>query len=196
MASSGRRVLAAGCTAVLLVAIVFNAYLVHMGAYLANQINSGSSGNLETALQFPFFLLPTGPANLWGVIPLGHIPDEPYLSVGIVIGAVLTLVAALACLWMVPKRQPAAAVMFVMCGAATVLFMNRQGFGLFKMSMFIQPFLCCVLAAAARSRADRGGWRCRCLSCSPGCQRCQPTSRPATAPDRHTTSWRRRRAVA
>jgi hypothetical protein len=97
---------------------------------------------------FPFYLVPSGLANFWGLYPIAHPPPEPLLSIGIAFGAVLLAFAAVVAFllaWRGLGPAIAAAVMFGMSGIAAV---THNGFALFKLSMYIEPFLWVTVSAA------------------------------------------------
>ena len=97
---------------------------------------------------FPFYLVPSGLANFWGLYPIAHPPPEPLLSLGIALGGLLLLSAVAAAFWLAWRGLGpaiAAAVIFGMFGIAAL---TQNGFALFKLSMYIQPFLWATASAA------------------------------------------------
>lgn len=131
------------------VVVFYNSYAFRIAEYLSLQFAAQSETNrLAFAASFPYYLMPTGAANLWGVFRISEVPREPWLSLGILLGSVLCVLGLLAVAWMTWRRQPAAAVALVMIGVAALLFWKREGFGLFKLAMFVQPFLAGAVAAA------------------------------------------------
>lgn len=95
---------------------------------------------------FPYFMIPTGLANLFGLMPLAVNFREPYTSLTIVAG-LLALATALA----VAARQawrgtPAAALLLVQFILALRLMTSGNDFGLYKLAMFMQPALAAALA--------------------------------------------------
>jgi hypothetical protein len=112
------------------------------------QMGSGfRSVDLSLSL-FPYFMIPTGLANLFGLMPLAKNFAEPFTSLTIVAG-LLALVTALA----VGVRQtlratPIAALLLVQFLLALRLMTSGNDFGLYKLAMFIQPALAAALAGA------------------------------------------------
>jgi hypothetical protein len=95
---------------------------------------------------FNYYLMPAGLANLWGFVPVGMAgPPEPFNSMLIGLGGLLVAVAIVATIALVRKGQPAALIMAVMFVLALILFQKPDGFGLFKLAMFAQPFLLATL---------------------------------------------------
>jgi hypothetical protein len=116
---------------------------------------AGARGGVAPSMPiFPYFLLPSGLANFWGLIPIGLSYPEPYSTLAICAGAVG--LAALACFAFVRVWQGSiwGAMVAVMLCASFDLFKNGQDFGLFKLAMYVQPFAaCCVFEAFRDVRA-------------------------------------------
>ena len=111
------------------------------------QMGSGfRSVDLSLSL-FPYFMIPTGLANLFGLMPLAVIFAEPYASLAIVIG-VLALFAVLASAVRDSFRAvPMAVLLLVQFALALKLMRSGNDFGLYKIAMFAQPALAAALAA-------------------------------------------------
>ncbi len=90
---------------------------------------------------FPYYLMPSGFAYLWGFSYIGGSVGAVSLNAFILLGMLLTaacLAGTLAIAW----RGEAAAVMtLIMAALALRLFLGRMDFGLFKIAMYVQPFL-------------------------------------------------------
>lgn len=120
-------------------------------------LDSASSANTDKQLliQFPYFLVPTGLAALWGLIRFAG-DQGPAVSSAIVVGAMLTLAGVAGTCWLALRREPAAVVTAVMFALASYLFGTNNGFGTLKIALYIQPYLlptsalaiCLVLRAA------------------------------------------------
>jgi len=90
---------------------------------------------------FPYYLVPSGLADFFGLLPQSVLIREPFLSLEIATGALLLLVSLFATFRLAAQREIVAFGMFALyCGAA-IEFRNQSGFGLFKLAMYIQPFL-------------------------------------------------------
>jgi hypothetical protein len=95
---------------------------------------------------FPYYLSPRGLAHLWGFTQMFGEPAGRWHSAGVVAGGVLLVAAALAALCSL-RRHPAPALLtLMMLLAAGWLLRLPNGFGLFKLAMFVQPFLLAVVA--------------------------------------------------
>jgi hypothetical protein len=112
-----------------------------------------TSGNVGT---FPFFLVASGLAALWGLSPY-VVSQNSWVDAEIAIGAVLSLAAIVAMLWLVRRREPAAMIAAVMAILAMPMVLLESGFGLLKLAMYVQPFLLAtiILATLSLLRASR-----------------------------------------
>ena len=101
---------------------------------------------------FPYFMIPTGLANLFGLMPLAVQHPEPLASATIAAG----LFMLLACLWSAAREAarpaPMALLLLVQFALALRLMTSGNDFGLYKVAMFIQP----ALAAAGAALLTRG----------------------------------------
>ncbi|MFN8419822.1 MAG: hypothetical protein U0528_11375 [Anaerolineae bacterium] len=119
--------------------IFLNTYLLNYVLYLLQQTAAGiNTGNNSI---FPYFLQPTGFANLWGLQSISRLPAEPWLSLTIIAGGLLLTIVCGASLWLAWRGYPTASISVVMLAFAALLFIRQSGFGLFKLAMFSQPFL-------------------------------------------------------
>src|SRR5262249_46350924 len=119
-------------------------YTAEAVRHLLYQVGQGGKGGTH----FPYFLVPAGLSTLWGLLPLGGSASEPWLSASIWLAAQLLLAAVPAAVWLPCRRHAATALCLVMFGLAVLLFRDQAGFGLFKLAMFIQPFLIAVVVTA------------------------------------------------
>jgi hypothetical protein len=154
-----RPLLAGGGCALATIGVLLNSYLIAVYFWLSGQASHGAAHKEMLAQIFPYYLVPTGLAQLWGFLAIsGRPPPEPWLTASVVLGGgVLAASAAFAAVraW----RGDAAAIMTaLMLAVAVALFRMPDGFGLFKLAMFVQPFLLGTLAAwqgVARRRVAR-----------------------------------------
>jgi hypothetical protein len=110
--------------------------------FLYGQISSGTLNGLPNL--FPYFLAPAGLAALWGLAPYSAAGGE-LIATDFAIAAVLSVITIAATLWLVWRREPAAAVTLVMIILAVPLIGGGSGFAVFKLAMYIQPFLLLTL---------------------------------------------------
>lgn len=135
--------------------------------FLLAQVQHGlksPSFALEAPL-FPYYLMPSGLANLWGLQKLTSLLPEPMLSTSILLGGLLLLVGAVASTVLTWRGQPAATLFAVMVASCIPLFIQRAGFGLYKLAMFIQPFMLATLVVGWLGVVRRPTWRLSPLIC-------------------------------
>lgn len=113
---------------------------------LYNQIQHGTSTTLESDALFPYFLVPSGLPALFGFSALA----DPFTKIeGYCYMAIATFFLFL---WIVAvihsfqKGKAAGCIAMVMIGMGGWLFYKQVGFGLFKLAMFMQPFIAIELA--------------------------------------------------
>ncbi|MGH7943457.1 MAG: hypothetical protein ACREF9_00380 [Opitutaceae bacterium] len=112
------------------------------------QMGSGfRSVDLSLSL-FPYFMIPTGLANLFGLMPLAVNFAEPITSLSIVAGLLALAVALGFALRESFRPAPIAVLLLVQFGLAMRLMTSGNDFGLYKIAMFMQPALAASLACA------------------------------------------------
>jgi hypothetical protein len=142
-----------------LVAVV--ALDTHAGAaarFMLTQGGAGVAASDRTQVLFPYFLLPSGLAQLAGLQPIAGVTPEPWGSLTIVCGAglvLLTLAVAPRLYW---RGEPVAGVALTMLGVGFGLYALGAAFGLFKLAMFFQPFMAATLAVAGLHGRRRAWW--------------------------------------
>lgn len=133
-----RSVLAVAVVALLLAA----PYIPGLIIFLLGQLNEGATqGRVGGISIFPYFVVPSGLATLWGFTGIGFDPGEPWLSVSIILGLVLFLVAIISIVAGVRQLFAPAFPLGVMVCICPFLLRTNNDFGLFKLAMFAQPFL-------------------------------------------------------
>jgi hypothetical protein len=128
-------------TAALVIAVLLRTWALNAGVFLVWQATrSLGVENLDMSL-FPFYLVPSGLANLWGLIPIGSTASATDLNWCIALGMVLLLAAMVGSAWQAWKGEPAAVFSVVMLAVSFRLFAGSGDYGLHKLAMYIQPFL-------------------------------------------------------
>lgn len=132
-----------------IIAILLNNYLPAAYDFLRHQATAGT-GNWGGGkfVMLPYFLLPSGLAQFWGFISIGPTFKEPLLSISIFAGGLLLLLSTFAILLQAWRGQPAAMVALVMLMVTVTLVRQQADYGLFKMAMFVQPFLLATIVRA------------------------------------------------
>lgn len=148
--------------AIALALLFLNTYTIGAIHFFLRQLHGGahamSASELKGAL-FPYYLMPSGMANLWGMQAIAIYPTEPWMSISIAIGTILFIVSIVAIVWSIWRRLSAAGcIAFIMLCTGFVLFTKHADFGLFKLAMYIQPFLLGALTIAIFSwiKSPRG----------------------------------------
>ena len=112
------------------------------------QMGSGfRSVDLSLSL-FPYFMIPTGLANLFGLMPLAVNFAEPVTSLSIVAGLLALATALGFALRESLRPAPMALLLLVQFLLAMRLMTSGNDFGLYKIAMFMQPALAAALACA------------------------------------------------
>jgi len=92
---------------------------------------------------FPYFFLPGNGALLWGWMPLSGQAN----SLVIVLGLLATILFSGLLFTSRIRRMPSAQMSIVMLAVAIAMWIGGNGYGLFKIAMFIQPFLLATVVA-------------------------------------------------
>jgi hypothetical protein len=142
---------------VLFLLLTLNSYLLSFINFIFAQFSGGIAGTTEVI--FPYYLIPSGPSAFWGFQLFYLPPAEPLLSISIITGVLLLLVSLLFVLHQSWKRSPVALIAFAMVAVGAFLFIRRSDFGLFKLTMFIQPFIIGALVVGWLQLTRRWGYR-------------------------------------
>lgn len=130
-----------------LVLIALNKYVITAMTFMLAQASGGMHSADVSSILFPYFLVPSGIASFWGLIPIAGNIHEPFVSLSITGGIVLFYWLVRYVLPRQIKRADApVSILLVMLAMGLLLFYRNNGFGLFKLAMFAQPFLMGVLA--------------------------------------------------
>ena len=150
-ASLVRTVAVTGAVTVLL----WNTFADSVPAYLYKQARMGLRTAALADILFPYYLVPSGLATFWGWAPIARPMSRPLLDIAIAAGAILLAFAVLAAFRQAWFGQPAAALAVVMLALAVRLVSMRSDFGLYKLAMYIQPFLIGSLVLAWFGAVER-----------------------------------------
>ena len=132
--------------------LLLNVTLANIVHFMITQAQSGSSAHVVRGLILPYFMLPTGLPTFWGILPLtAHLPLPDILKDVVMNGMILVAIALFGILlWQlfkqIKKQTVCAITSLVMLLLGGYLFYQVSDFGLFKLSMFIQPFVLGVMA--------------------------------------------------
>ena len=140
---------------------LLNAYAEGMVTFLRSQITRGAAHGVLSNILFPYYLIPSGLAVFWGFEPIAGRTPHPAIDIYIVLGAGLLAAGAVASLWLAWNGEAAGVVATVMLVLAVRLFMTKSDFGLYKLAMYLQPFLLGAMTLAWFSICWRGEDRSR-----------------------------------
>ncbi|HEV7301549.1 MAG TPA: hypothetical protein VGN72_19450 [Tepidisphaeraceae bacterium] len=147
-----RRVTGVVLFAAVVVAVMMQTYSVNAVLFLLDQVQTGSANTDVQVKLFPYYLLPSGLANLWNLQMIATLPLEPFLSLTILTGLIATVAVVLLGARLAWRGEATATVMVVMFVVGVQLFQGRSAFGLYKLAMFLQPFMLGVVAIVLLSR--------------------------------------------
>jgi hypothetical protein len=108
---------------------------------LTNVQHAGLTGVTPGNSIFPQYMIPSGLANLFGLLPIGKYPGEPVLSGLILIGLVLLIVVLFQTAGDARKGRIYAYMLGFMIVVGIAFVRGANDYGLFKLAMFCQPAL-------------------------------------------------------
>jgi hypothetical protein len=136
-------------------------YVGRFVPYLARQATDGFRSAIEFE-RFPYFRFSTAFANLWGFLTIARPVPEPWLSIAIVAGALAFAALFVVLVRPLLRHDSAPAILLFMLLFSLVLFARANGFGLFKLAMYVQPFMlgtvALVLVPASEAVPSRSRW--------------------------------------
>jgi hypothetical protein len=136
-----------------IVLVLLNAYLPREVGFLGNAIERGVGS--EYPPLFGYAVVPSALPSILGLQLLPPGVGAPLLNVSIVAAGVFLLTGLAACVAGL-RRLSAPAVALVVDACLAVLLIHKSSdFGLFKLSMYVQPFLAAMIAVWAASARRR-----------------------------------------
>lgn len=138
------------CWVSLVTILLLNEYLRNYAAVVWQRVlsNSGVSAGAnqrEYIELFPFYLLPSGLPTFYGLYSAVQGISEPWLSLGILAGIILLVTTVIVVVRASRLSEPAGAPAMAMLALGLLLFWTRNGFGLYKLAMYVQPFMIACL---------------------------------------------------
>jgi len=129
-----------------LVVIVLNSYFFTELSFLKSQSDHGLSVSSHPPL-FGYALVPSALPGIFGLQTLPPGSEAPFLNLTIVLSMLtiaVLVVVSLVCL----RRGSAAAAVLLVEGLLAIVLASKTGdFGVFKLTMYVQPFLAALVAA-------------------------------------------------
>lgn len=105
---------------------------------------SFSTGSVEKWSAFTAYLIPSGLADLFGLAAVSWTEGHA-LTLGIAVGAVLLVATMLAMVVLILRGRLVAFGLLAMLLGVPMLFVHQNGFALYKLAMYVQPFLVATL---------------------------------------------------
>ncbi len=121
-----------------------------------NLLNSRNASTDQTSPDlFPYFLVPRGIPSSIGLVPLNSMENFYFMSIVTFVAMIILISLVISFfrykLWQIPVAQPFLALLVFFF----YLLLNDNGFGTYKIILFIQPFLFIVVAIIINMRATR-----------------------------------------
>lgn len=129
--------------------LLLNRYGLHLIVTILAQIDNG---NLVTDLSlalFPYFLVPSGLSDLWGLHAIATNTAGIWNTLAIFLGFLLLILTGVTAIWLAFKEHAVAIMAVIMLAVGLYFFRNNNDFALFKMAMYVQPFFLGTLVVAA-----------------------------------------------
>jgi len=148
----GFHLLALYIASTLIALVLLNKYVISAALFvLSQQVRVGMSAGSQEALLFPYFLIPSGIPAFWGLTKMAQFPKEPFMSIAILLGICFSILVLFLLKPQLKQLSPVAIFCAFMSALGIVMFFRNADYGLFKLSMFLQPFLAGVIAIAITS---------------------------------------------
>jgi hypothetical protein len=143
--------------AVVVLVVVLGSYLPTELGFVANQAASGTGASGQTPL-FGYALVPAALPAVLGMQQLTPLVVAPNLELSIAVGGILLICILAGALASARRGVGAAVVLVTFAGLAGLLALHSADFGLYKLYMYLQPFLAALIAVwlTADSRYVRG----------------------------------------
>jgi hypothetical protein len=102
---------------------------------------------------FPYYLLPSGAANLFGIVPVGFFSEGPIMSIVVGLGFLALVVVLLLLVDGIRRGEMPAFLLLAMVLLAVPLYHSQAGFPLYKLAMYAQaPIIATWASAVAGTR--------------------------------------------
>ena len=140
--------------------LLVNLYMRNFLTVMESRLGQSAAGENTRffIITFPFYLIPAGVPNLFGLVSAVQSPPEPWFSLVILLGFIMLALLWAACLHGTLAGEAAGPPAVVMLALGLLLFFKQNGFGLFKSAMYIQPFMIATFVlwwSNIRSRVPR-----------------------------------------
>lgn len=132
-----------------LLTLIFSDFSLVGTARELSEAAGSMAGNAAVNEIFPFYMMPLGFAIGWGLLPYGTSDVSSLQSqICVIVGALLYVLALVLAARMTWLLNAAGAMAVTMLLLMLYLFATQNGFGLFKLAMYAQPFVLATLVVA------------------------------------------------
>lgn len=131
------------CASVTVAAVFLNVHITTMLQMVVLTLSFGN-GPIGQWSEFSAYLVPSGLADLFGLSAVTWTGGWG-LSPGILTGAALLVFALIATISLMWRVRVVSFGLFAMLLGVPLLFAHQNGFGLYKLAMYMQPFLIATL---------------------------------------------------
>ncbi len=140
-----RVVVAIGSAAILLNGQLVQVYVLLLERQSSTQVAGGD----ESLTLFPYYLLPSGFANLYGILPVAVLGDEPFTSLAIGLGMCATVMVFATLYQGLRGGEISAWILLAMIIVSVIFFKAQAGFPLYKLAMYLQGPIVATWAVVA-----------------------------------------------
>jgi hypothetical protein len=132
---------------------LLNSYLPLELRYLANQLTHGTASSGHPPI-FGYVFMPTVFPMILGLKPIAASPTSALVGASIILAVAVLVVALAASVWHLRRGSAIAATLVTYAILGAYLAIQGADFGLFKLTLYAQPFLAAGLAVSV-ARAKR-----------------------------------------
>jgi hypothetical protein len=131
--------------AIVIVVVVLGAYLPTELRYVLKQAGTGAGSSGHPPL-FGYALVPAAWPAIVGLQELKPLVVAPHLGLSIAVGGILVICILVGALISARRGVGAAVVLVAFAGLGGLLELHSADFGLYKLFMYLQPFLAALIA--------------------------------------------------
>jgi hypothetical protein len=132
--------------AVAVVVIVLTTYLPTELTFVSHQASNGSQATKGVLPIFGYALRPTALPGVLGLQLLRPLVGAPHLNLSIAVAGILLIGILVGCVISLRRAVGPAIVLLTLAGLAVLLALRSSDFGLFKLYMYVQPFVAATVA--------------------------------------------------
>jgi hypothetical protein len=131
---------------IILIFLLLNNVLIDLFNYFIINLSLGTGTTINDHVKFPYFLLPSGLPVFFGITALSESIVEPILSIAIFISIPIVFGVLYLNIKYLIAGNAIAAFNIILIGTSFYLYYGNSDFGLFKIALFMQPFILGLIA--------------------------------------------------